>query len=164
MVPIVLFTTILFAGLGSERRGHKLLAGRTSSSSSRTILATATSARLARRTIARRGSTRWRPKDRSGQVSMSNRCVHRVARRSLPAGCRSATGCSALQVEWRPRCSVTMQRRGCHSRKSPLRAPEISRLPTGMVGKWHLGQQPQFLPMRQGFDSWYGLPYRTTCG
>ena len=30
---------------------------------------------------------------------------------------------------------------------------------TGMVGKWHLGQLPQFLPMRQGFDSWFGLPY-----
>ena len=30
---------------------------------------------------------------------------------------------------------------------------------TGMVGKWHLGQLPQFLPMQQGFDSWFGLPY-----
>ena len=30
---------------------------------------------------------------------------------------------------------------------------------TGMVGKWHLGQLPQFLPMRQGFDSWFGLPF-----
>jgi arylsulfatase A-like enzyme len=30
---------------------------------------------------------------------------------------------------------------------------------TGMVGKWHLGDLPQFLPMRQGFDSWFGLPY-----
>src|SRR3954469_24748869 len=30
---------------------------------------------------------------------------------------------------------------------------------TGMIGKWHLGQLPQFLPMRQGFDSWFGLPY-----
>ena len=30
---------------------------------------------------------------------------------------------------------------------------------TGMVGKWHLGQLPQFLPNRQGFDSWFGLPY-----
>lgn len=30
---------------------------------------------------------------------------------------------------------------------------------TAMVGKWHLGQQPQFLPMRQGFDSWFGLPF-----
>ena len=30
---------------------------------------------------------------------------------------------------------------------------------TGMVGKWHLGELPQFLPMRQGFDSWFGVPY-----
>jgi arylsulfatase A-like enzyme len=30
---------------------------------------------------------------------------------------------------------------------------------TGMVGKWHLGQQAQFLPMTQGFDSWFGLPF-----
>jgi len=30
---------------------------------------------------------------------------------------------------------------------------------TAMVGKWHLGQLPQFLPMHQGFDSWFGLPY-----
>jgi arylsulfatase A len=30
---------------------------------------------------------------------------------------------------------------------------------TAIVGKWHLGQLPQFLPMRQGFDEWYGLPY-----
>ena len=30
---------------------------------------------------------------------------------------------------------------------------------TGMIGKWHLGQLPQFLPMRQGFDSWFGLPF-----
>jgi uncharacterized sulfatase len=28
-----------------------------------------------------------------------------------------------------------------------------------MIGKWHLGQLPQFLPMHQGFDSWFGLPY-----
>jgi uncharacterized sulfatase len=30
---------------------------------------------------------------------------------------------------------------------------------TGLVGKWHLGHRPEFLPMRQGFDEWYGLPY-----
>jgi arylsulfatase A len=30
---------------------------------------------------------------------------------------------------------------------------------TGMVGKWHLGHLPPFLPMRQGFDSWFGLPF-----
>ncbi len=30
---------------------------------------------------------------------------------------------------------------------------------TAIVGKWHLGQLPQFLPMNQGFDYWFGLPY-----
>jgi uncharacterized sulfatase len=30
---------------------------------------------------------------------------------------------------------------------------------TGIIGKWHLGQLPQFLPMRHGFDFWFGLPY-----
>jgi arylsulfatase A len=30
---------------------------------------------------------------------------------------------------------------------------------TGIIGKWHLGQLPQFLPLRHGFDSWFGLPF-----
>ncbi len=30
---------------------------------------------------------------------------------------------------------------------------------TAMMGKWHLGDAPEFLPTRNGFDSYYGLPY-----
>ena len=30
---------------------------------------------------------------------------------------------------------------------------------TAIVGKWHLGSERQFLPMNQGFDYWFGLPY-----
>jgi len=30
---------------------------------------------------------------------------------------------------------------------------------TMCIGKWHLGDQPPFLPTRQGFDSYYGIPY-----
>jgi len=30
---------------------------------------------------------------------------------------------------------------------------------TGMVGKWHLGQKPPFLPLNYGFDEFVGLPY-----
>lgn len=30
---------------------------------------------------------------------------------------------------------------------------------TSHVGKWHLGDQPEHLPTRHGFDSYYGVPY-----
>jgi len=30
---------------------------------------------------------------------------------------------------------------------------------TAAVGKWHLGHLPEHLPMTQGFDSYYGIPY-----
>lgn len=30
---------------------------------------------------------------------------------------------------------------------------------TAIVGKWHLGHLPQFLPTRHGFDEYFGLPY-----
>jgi len=30
---------------------------------------------------------------------------------------------------------------------------------TACYGKWHLGHHPEFLPMRHGFDDYFGLPY-----
>jgi uncharacterized sulfatase len=30
---------------------------------------------------------------------------------------------------------------------------------TGMVGKWHLGHKPEFLPTRHGFDEYFGILY-----
>lgn len=30
---------------------------------------------------------------------------------------------------------------------------------TTCIGKWHLGDQPAFLPTRQGFDTYFGIPY-----
>ena len=30
---------------------------------------------------------------------------------------------------------------------------------TAMLGKWHLGCKPPFLPLHFGFDSYYGIPY-----
>jgi arylsulfatase A len=35
---------------------------------------------------------------------------------------------------------------------------------TACVGKWHLGDQPEFLPTRQGFDEYFGIPYSNDMG
>lgn len=35
---------------------------------------------------------------------------------------------------------------------------------TACIGKWHLGDQADFLPTRQGFDSFFGLPYSNDMG
>ncbi len=35
---------------------------------------------------------------------------------------------------------------------------------TKIVGKWHCGDQPAFLPTRHGFDGYYGIPYSNDMG
>ena len=35
---------------------------------------------------------------------------------------------------------------------------------TACVGKWHLGDQPRFLPTNQGFDYYFGIPYSNDMG
>jgi arylsulfatase A len=35
---------------------------------------------------------------------------------------------------------------------------------TKIVGKWHCGDQPEFLPTRHGFDGYYGIPYSNDMG
>lgn len=35
---------------------------------------------------------------------------------------------------------------------------------TKIIGKWHVGDQPEFLPAHYGFDSWFGIPYSNDMG
>lgn len=35
---------------------------------------------------------------------------------------------------------------------------------TACFGKWHLGDQPEFLPTNQGFEHYYGIPYSNDMG
>ena len=35
---------------------------------------------------------------------------------------------------------------------------------TKIIGKWHCGDQPDFLPTRHGFDEYFGIPYSNDMG
>ena len=35
---------------------------------------------------------------------------------------------------------------------------------TACIGKWHVGDQPEFLPTSQGFDHYFGIPYSNDMG
>ena len=35
---------------------------------------------------------------------------------------------------------------------------------TMLIGKWHCGDQPEFLPTHHGFDAYYGIPYSNDMG
>jgi arylsulfatase A-like enzyme len=35
---------------------------------------------------------------------------------------------------------------------------------TACIGKWHLGDQPEFLPTRHGFDLYFGIPFSNDMG
>ncbi len=53
-----------------------------------------------------------------------------------------------------------VDKKGLHAEEDTL-AELLKRVgyTTACFGKWHLGDQPEFLPTRQGFDTYLGIPY-----
>ncbi len=81
------------------------------------------------------------------------------SRASLLTGCYprrvglhvSATGASILQP---------VASRGINpSEETIAELFKLAGYATACIGKWHLGDQPVFLPTRNGFDTFFGIPY-----
>jgi arylsulfatase A-like enzyme len=69
------------------------------------------------------------------------------------------TGCYAQRVSI-PSVFVTGDQNGIASTEHTV--AELLRkqgYATMCIGKWHLGDQPPFLPTKHGFDEYFGLPY-----
>ena len=82
-----------------------------------------------------------------------------------PSRASLLTGCYAQRVgmHWNPRDGRVLRPLspyGLHPEETTL-AEALKPLGyrSGLVGKWHLGDQPPFLPTRQGFEFFYGIPY-----
>lgn len=69
------------------------------------------------------------------------------------------TGCYGARVSV-PGVFGPASRFGLHPQEHTL-AERLKPLgyATACIGKWHLGDQPPFLPTRQGFDEYLGIPY-----
>lgn len=69
------------------------------------------------------------------------------------------TGCYSARVSM-PGVLFPPNRIGLHPDEVTLAEVAKSRgYATMMIGKWHVGHLPEFLPTRQGFDHYFGLPY-----
>lgn len=55
---------------------------------------------------------------------------------------------------------IPRSRRGLHPNEVTVaEALKTQGYATACIGKWHLGDQPEHLPTRHGFDLYYGIPY-----
>ncbi len=81
-----------------------------------------------------------------------------------PSRAQILTGCYAKRVSLPdvifPACPIGLSP-GEHTVASLLKAQGYA---TMAIGKWHVGDQPEFLPTRHGFDHFFGLPYSNDMG
>lgn len=81
-----------------------------------------------------------------------------------PSRAQLMTGCYARRVSMSgviyPSCPTGLSTSE-HTIAKLLKAQGYA---TMCIGKWHLGDQREFLPTRHGFDHYYGLPYSNDMG
>ncbi len=81
-----------------------------------------------------------------------------------PSRAQVLTGCYAKRVSLpqviSPTCPIGLSAEE-HTIAGLLKAQGYA---TMCIGKWHVGDQPEFLPTRRGFDHYLGLPYSNDMG
>lgn len=70
------------------------------------------------------------------------------------------TGCYANRVGMQGDVVFPADKRGLNPKEITIAEMlKLKGYETGCFGKWHLGDQPEFLPLKQGFDEYTGIPY-----
>ena len=82
-----------------------------------------------------------------------------------PSRASLMTGCYPIRVDMHENCDggwvlLPGDRKGLNPDELTVAKLLRSRgYRTACIGKWHLGDQPKFLPTRHGFDEYLGVPY-----
>lgn len=77
-----------------------------------------------------------------------------------PSRAALMTGCYPIRISMEKHVIFPQQHHGLHPDEVTIADMLKTRgYATACVGKWHLGHRPPLLPTRQGFDSYYGIPY-----
>ena len=76
------------------------------------------------------------------------------------------TGCYSQRVGFGPyQVLFPGQQQGLNPKESTI-AKQLKEVGynTKLIGKWHCGDQPEFLPTSHGFDEYFGIPYSNDMG
>lgn len=77
-----------------------------------------------------------------------------------PSRAALLTGCYPMRLGLGNRVFFPYSMRGLNPSETTLaELLKEAGYATGLIGKWHLGHHPPFLPTRQGFDTFFGTPY-----
>ncbi len=98
--------------------------------------------------------------DRMAREGMRLTNFYASATACTPSRSALMTGCYADRVGMDGKVLFPSDDRGLNPKEITI--PKLLKskgYATGCFGKWHLGDQPRFLPLAQGFDEYVGIPY-----
>lgn len=98
--------------------------------------------------------------DRMAAAGMKLTSFYVAASVCTPSRAALMTGCYPKRINMAAGVFLAGDNRGLHPDEITIaEVLKTKGYATGIMGKWHLGDQPEFLPTRQGFDEFFGLPY-----
>lgn len=102
--------------------------------------------------------------DRMAAEGMKLRC-HYAAPVCSPSRSSLMTGCYPKRVLPISSVLFPVGAVGLHPQETTVaEVLKAQGYTTACIGKWHLGDQPEFLPTSQGFDQYFGIPYSNDMG
>ncbi|MBT3376706.1 MAG: sulfatase [Lentisphaerae bacterium] len=107
--------------------------------------------------------------DRLAEEGMRFTDFYMAAPMCSPSRAAMMTGCYPQRIGLETGCEICVLRPGepnglSQNEVTVAELLEQAGYATEIIGKWHLGDQPEFLPTRHGFGAWYGLPYSNDMG